>query len=777
MTLFGRLFLLLGLVSAGSTGVASVLLWRNAVALERTLHATNARVGGQVLADGGRVLAGDLEVTHVKIIRQKAEALQAYFADLGSTVRLESDLATQFLADAAPPADAPPLYTWVESERRVADDDAAGVFAVAPYVMYHLPRGVAHGPAVDGAMGRLRRLGGFFQHATRHFGRHSSPYLGSPLGFILGYPGNAFKDGYDPRSRPWYQAALGQPGLTWRNEPDWDGLPLITCCCPVAAPGPPGAPPAGVAALDVPLALVLGDLFNVGQLDVTRAALLDETGRPLARASRDHGVLAPVARASKSAPAPDVPDDAWLAPVTRRVAADLAADPRHLSGWHLDGPDLATSTDVDVYATVRIAADAAEPRGDLPPAGRTLDWRYVVQLPVAKVIAPLTAITGQINGATRGVSDAIAAETRRSTAAVAAILCLTLVAALTAAYGGARAVARPLVQMAGVARSVGAGDLTRRAVEAGGREVADLGRAVNGMIDALGQRDLLRDTFGRFVTPAVAADVLRHGRATAGGAKRVVTVFFSDLEGFTALSERTDADTLVMLLNEYLGAMTRVIVDAGGTVDKYVGDAVVAFWGGDGPDDPAAACVAALTQVAALADLNRAWHARGLPGLGVRVGIQTGEAVVGNVGSDLKLNYTVIGDTVNVSARLEAANKVYGTRILIGERTRLAAGDAVVAREIDLLAVVGKQEAVRVYELLGPAGGVPAPRLAGCRSYESALAACRDRRWADARLALAAARDALGPDRPTDLLADRVAAYEADPPPADWDGRVVLTHK
>jgi len=277
----------------------------------------------------------------------------------------------------------------------------------------------------------------------------------------------------------------------------------------------------------------------------------------------------------------------------------------------------------------------------------------------------------------------------------------------------------------------------------------------------------------------VVDEVLREGNIHLGGVKRVVTIFFSDLEGFTTLSEATPPETLISWLNEYFEAMTSIILGSEGTLDKYIGDAILAFWGEPiaHQDDAARACRVALEQFEQLRRLCEKWALEGRPRLNMRIGIETGEVIVGNVGSDLKTNYTVLGDTVNFASRLEAVNKVYGTRILIGEETRLRAGSAIEVREVDLLAVAGKKKPVRVYELLGMAGKIPATRRAGYALYEQGLHAYRERDWDQAEQQLKAAQAALGSDKPSQVLLERIARCRLSPPPPGWDGGAILEHK
>jgi class 3 adenylate cyclase/CHASE2 domain-containing sensor protein len=191
-----------------------------------------------------------------------------------------------------------------------------------------------------------------------------------------------------------------------------------------------------------------------------------------------------------------------------------------------------------------------------------------------------------------------------------------------------------------------------------------------------------------------------------GGERRELSIFFSDLAGFSRVSEGLEPEDLVLLLNEYLGAMTRVILDHGGTVDKYIGDAIMAFWNApiEQRDHATRACLAALDQRQALAQLQEDWSRRGLPRLDFRAGINTGECVHGNMGSDLKKNYTLMGDEVNVAARFEPLNKEFGTRLIIGERTCELAGDAIEARRLGLVQVAGRSAPVGFFELLARSG-------------------------------------------------------------------------
>jgi adenylate cyclase len=288
---------------------------------------------------------------------------------------------------------------------------------------------------------------------------------------------------------------------------------------------------------------------------------------------------------------------------------------------------------------------------------------------------------------------------------------------------------------------------------------------------------LLRASFALYLAPSLIDRMLESGRLPElGGERRVVTVFFSDLAGFTALSERLTPTQLVAVMNEYLAAMTDIIEAEGGHIDKYVGDAIAAVFGAplDDPRHALHAVRAALACSARLAEMNAAYAAGDGHRLSARIGLSTGEAVVGNIGSRRRFNYTAMGDIVNLASRLEGANKLYGTAILAAAATRDAVGASVEWREIDRVRVVGREQAVTILEPLGPAGTLPSDAAATSGAFAEALAVYRAGRFAVAASLFEALAAVDGPSR---LLAARARAFLTTPPPASWDGVVTLESK
>ncbi|MFN0061161.1 MAG: CHASE2 domain-containing protein [Myxococcaceae bacterium] len=216
------------------------------------------------------------------------------------------------------------------------------------------------------------------------------------------------------------------------------------------------------------------------------------------------------------------------------------------------------------------------------------------------------------------------------------------------------------------------------------------------------EKGQLRVAFSRYLSPAVMDEILAHPeRLKLGGEKRELTVLFSDIRGFTTISESMAPEVLVRFINSYLTPMTEIVLQEGGTLDKYIGDAIMAFWNApvEQPDHALRACRTALRLLERLETLRGQWRAEGLPELDIGVGISSGSMVVGNMGSDLRFDYTVMGDAVNLGSRLEGANKDYGTRVLISEETYARVSGQVVARRLGAVRLKGKQKRVGIYEL------------------------------------------------------------------------------
>ena len=291
----------------------------------------------------------------------------------------------------------------------------------------------------------------------------------------------------------------------------------------------------------------------------------------------------------------------------------------------------------------------------------------------------------------------------------------------------------------------------------------------------------LRGAMGRYLSPSVMEEIVRRPELLRlGGEKRDMTVLFSDIRGFTSFSEQLDPQELVVLLNEYLTAMTNVVYRYDGVLDKYMGDAIMAFWNGpvNQPDHARRACLTALDMLQTLRDLHDRWHARGIPPLNMGVGLNTGPMSVGNMGSDTRFDYTVMGDAVNLGSRLEATNKEYGTNIVVSQTTlEQVKEEGFIVRFLDLVAVKGKAQPVAVYELIGRAGefGTFTPGI--LETYERGMQLYRAREFRDAVATFKEVLAARPNDGPSMMYLERCHELMVAPPPVEWDGVYVMTHK
>jgi len=289
----------------------------------------------------------------------------------------------------------------------------------------------------------------------------------------------------------------------------------------------------------------------------------------------------------------------------------------------------------------------------------------------------------------------------------------------------------------------------------------------------------VRTAFGQYLSPEVVRRLLVNPQLVEPR-KTEITVMFSDIRGFTTISEKLDAQELAIFLNQYLSDMTKMVFDRRGTLDKYIGDAVMAFWGAPIEDQEHAvmACQTALAMMARVHELQKEWKAAGKPALDIGIGLNTGVASVGNMGSSLRYGYTALGDSVNLSSRLEGLNKDYGTHILANETTVEAAKEAgLVFRELDLIRVKGKNQPVKIYELICSAASLTPESEMQLGCFENARKLYQERRWMEAQSAFQSIIDRWPEDGPARAYWKRCQEYLFDEPPANWDGVFTMTHK
>jgi class 3 adenylate cyclase len=348
-------------------------------------------------------------------------------------------------------------------------------------------------------------------------------------------------------------------------------------------------------------------------------------------------------------------------------------------------------------------------------------------------------------------------------------------------------ISRPVRQLLEGTRAVEAGHLDQSIDVSTVDEIGQLAAAFNRMVVQLRENLRVRETFGKYIDPRVVKGLIDHPTLTAAeGQRRVMTVLFCDMKGFTSLSEGMTPQGLVKVMNRYLSVMSEPIRTNRGIIDKYIGDGIMAYWGPpfvDEADHARFSCLTALEMIERIATLRLEipdlLGVRGTPmeKCDLRIGVATGEALVGSIGSDVMMSYTVMGDVVNLASRLEGANKVYGTHNLASARTIVAAGAAVEVREIDRIVVAGHSHPETIFEILGRQGELTPAQSELRDRFAEGLAAYRNKYWDRARHAFIAALKAVPDDGPSQTFIKRLDSLAVTPPGEGWDGTWHLEQK
>ena len=529
---------------------------------------------------------------------------------------------------------------------------------------------------------------------------------------------------YDARTRPWYLASVKEDRLHWSDITIFTStqLPGVTPSHPIYRDGKL----IGAAAANMTLDRISQFL---AQLEVGRngvAFFMDRDTRLIAypdsgKAVRREGEAFVQARA-------DEVGNPWVAEAVRQYRQGR----RDRFSFTLGGRDyLASFTDV--------------------PPSFAKPW-------VIAIVVPEDDFVGELKQTNRELIFIVFAVTA---------LGILLVGFL------ARMISRPLSQMVVEADKVRQLDLDEGiALRSNITEIKQLG-------DALGAMKAAIHTFARYVPRELVRDLMASGQPlTVGGQTRFLTVMFTDVRSFTGIAERMPAHDLMLHISEHFEVATRIINETGGTVDKFIGDSVMAFWGAPNLVDEqgARACRAALAIRARMDELNARWLEQGKPTLFIRFGIHADTVVVGNIGSAERLSYTALGDGVVVAQRLEGVNKNYGTQICVSQTLYREVGDRFVMRPLDFVAVKGRRAALLIYELLGSKGDAADPLAASPGQIDTAQAtrhafdAYLERRWQESLDGYSALAEAHPDDPLFPMFVERCRHYLAHPPASDWSG-------
>jgi adenylate cyclase len=460
---------------------------------------------------------------------------------------------------------------------------------------------------------------------------------------------------------------------------------------------------------------------------------------------------------------PDDPEERELAAQVREVVSRIESSFRSTT-------DLANST---------LAARRA---GDRPKAKELLEFTFKGQMELRELRSKLQEITYQM-----AQLSARSAEKRKNRVLISstATTLLAVVLGLGAAWMISRNLAKPVLELLRTTRAVQGGNLTAHVGKLPEDEIGQLGDSFNAMVDELKRKENLQKAIGSYIDPRIVEKVILPGRPEdVAGQKRVMTILFTDLVGFTTLGENLTPGGLVNVINRYFTLMSECVRQEHGIIDKFIGDAIMAYWGPPfvaEEEQAAAACRAALKQTEALARFRKELPElmglrKNVPDINLRIGLATGEVIVGNIGSDTARSYTVMGDVVNLASRLESANNVYGTRILVSEETRRLADRAMETREIDRLTVKGKSDPVGIYELLAETGKLAPDWVSRKGRFETALEAYRKQDWPAAEAIFRELSEKFA-DAPSRAFLERITMLKQHSPGPGWDGVWRMTAK
>ena len=554
---------------------------------------------------------------------------------------------------------------------------------------------------------------------------------------------------YDPRLRPWYIDAKAKGGLIWTKAYLFysDRKPGISSALPLY--GSDGQTLIGVVAADIVIEEI--SLF-IGRLKIGKrgkAFIVDRAGQLVAYPVQKESDMAMLVR--------EVRDERQLKVVHWNIAncpdSVLAHSFRTLGSATEAGETFVC--DLKEPQWIRFHCNGEAFIGTYTPFPADTPWGWTVG-----VVVPEDDFLSQI---------------KRNNLITLAISLGVLLAACAVGIVLARKITNPLAHLVEESKKISDLELDSK-----GERIVSRLLEIDNISESFENMRVGLRSFEKYVPSQLVRELLLRGvEAKLGGEKRQLTILFSDIEGFTQIAEKIEPERLVWALGEYLNEMSTIIIEHEGTVDKFIGDAIMAFWGAPQPVEEHAlmACRAALRCRDRLEELCRKWESEDLPLFRTRFGINSGELIVGNMGCDFRMDYTVIGDSVNLASRLEGINKVYGTDIIISDKTRELVRDQFAVRILDYVRVVGKANITAIFELIGAKKDLSQVMETFIAKYTGGIELYCARQWDEAISAFAEARELRPGDGPCKILIERCKGYKKAPPPPDWRGEYILKSK
>ena len=556
------------------------------------------------------------------------------------------------------------------------------------------------------------------------------------------------REAYDPRKRPWYQSAKKEKNAIWTDAYIYysDRKPGITCASPIYSLQ--NNKLIGVIGIDIGIEEISKFIGGLKIGIHGKAMIINNKGELVAYPVKNNDDLSVLVREETV----DGEKKVLLQHVLDSQDRELATSYRALIAKNVD----VNQFDCRIISRqeIHFKHNGENYIGSYMPFPKDTGWPWIIG-----IIAPENDFMGAI---------------KRNNIITLIISLVALILSLSLGIVLARKITKPLGVLSAEAKHIRHLELDSKiSVNSRLTEIVDMTESFNNMKKGL-------SSFEKYVPSELVRILLQKDiKANLGVKKHELSILFSDIAGFTKISEKTDSKLLIKSLSEYFGEMSNLIHQQYGTIDKYIGDAIMAFWGAPNRIDNHAlqACRTAILCNARLKELNKKWAEKGLPIFETRFGINSGEVLVGNVGCDLRMNYTVIGDSVNLASRLESINKVYGTSIIISGETKKQVEDQMAVRILDYISVVGKTKTTALFELICEKKDLDSELKIFIAKYSKALEFYLERKWEDA-LALFEEAETLKPgDIPCQILSGRCKDYSMSSPPKEWKGCFTLQSK
>ncbi|MBN1913680.1 MAG: HAMP domain-containing protein [Candidatus Omnitrophica bacterium] len=645
---------------------------RDTIRLGKKIVMDNRDLGVFVSKNSAQALENQAGIYLQQMANDKAKQINMFFEDIQKSAMIAVDFTKGVFSDPAKFGRIETFpWTYTARDGEMSKDITIDSSLETGYTYVDL------NDAVSETIRKTEFLGLVFKPIAARSTEINFIYFGTEDGVFRLCPRDEMPLNFDPRLRPWYRSALERRKVSW-SEPYIDAAEdqvnlIVTCSAPVFSDN---GRPIGVIGIDVKID-TLKDIVSSLVGEDSYAFLIGGLGLTIV-----HPNLKPASGAQWT-------DDIFKQPIASLETSD---------------PQFRVIVDKMVSGESgygKYSDDKGEKYIAYAPIEST-NWSIGVGTSAKKIIQPLLASREKIRSEVIKTGDMVRLQVKNFWKNVIIIcIILTLFISIVAILLS-RSITKPIYVLSNAAKLIGEGHLDKLVEVRSKDEIGVLSEAFNKMVQGLKEREMITKTFGKYVSPEVADMILKNPeKVSLKGARKELTILFSDIRGFTQLADSIEPENLVALLNEYLSEMTKIIMKYKGTIDKFIGDAIMVFWGDPiyYEDHAVKAVRASLEMKESLRLLQKKWFEEGQRSLSMGIGINTGYVTVGNMGSDVRMDYTVLGSNVNLASRINA--KAGSDQILITSRTYGLVKDVVEAKKLDPVELKGIKDPVEVYEVVG----------------------------------------------------------------------------